>query len=328
MSHHNKAIQAITIQQLSQRFDANETALLARQLEFVRAEVYKVKYSDLIARRFLPVATDIPETANSYTYFVKDTVGKAKIVANATDDLPRIDSSATERDGKVRRIGASYGWDLDELAEAARVGVDLSSQKAQDVREAIERAVDEVLFNGTTTHPSQVGADFGITGIANNADVVSQGIINPAGDPWSTTPTAAEMLTDLNTMVNTIVNANSQAFLPDTILFAPSEYSLLASTPYGVDADSTVLTWFLKNNPYIKQIDQWYRLTGAGAGGTTNRAIIYKRDKSILEAVIPMDFRQEAPQARNLEFIVPCRARCGGVKVYQPAGVRYADFQP
>lgn len=329
MSNHNAVISDMTKRQLAQRFDANETNFLARQLEYVRATAYEVVYPDLKARSFLPIANDIPETADNYVYFVKDKVGKAKIIANATDDLPRIDSMMSERDGKVRRIGDSYGWDLDELAEAARIGIQLSDQKARDAREAIERAIDEVLCLGTTTHPSQVGKDFGITGLLNNADVVAQGIINPANDPWSTTPTAPEMLADLNTMMNTIVNANSQSFLPDTILFAPAQFSLLASTPVGTDNNQmTVLRSFLLNNPYIKNIDQWYRLTGAGAGGTTDRAIIYKRDKSVLEGVVPMDFRQEAPQARNLEFVVPCRARCGGVKIYQPAAVRYADFQP
>ncbi len=329
MLNRNAVIDQISKQQLSTRFDANETSFLARQMEFVRAKTFEIQYPDLKARNLIPIASDIPETADNYVYFVSDTVGKAKIIASGTDDLPRIDSLSSERDGKVRRIGDSYGWDLDEMAEAARVGIPLSDRKSKAAREAIERAIDEVLCLGTTTHPSQVGKDFGITGLLNNADVVAQGIINPANDPWSVTPTAAEMLGDLNTMMNTIVNSNSQAYIPDTILFAPAQFSLLASTPVGADNNQmTVLRSFLMNNPYIKQIDQWYRLTGAGAGGTTDRAVIYKRDPSVLEGVVPMDFRQEAPQARNLEFVVPCRARCGGVKIYQPAAVRYADFQP
>jgi len=329
MKNRNAVINQISQRELSLRFDASDTAFLSRQLEYVRAKTFEVVYPDLKARNYIPIANDIPETADSYVYFVTDTAGKAKIIAKGTDDLPRIDVSASERDGKVRPIGDSYGWELDEMAEAARLGIPLSDKKAKAAREAIERAIDEVLCLGTTTHPSQVGKDFGITGLLNNADVVAQGIINPANDPWSTTPTAAEMLADLNTMMNTIVNANSQAYIPDTILFAPAQFSLLASTPVGTDNNQmTVLKSFLLNNPYIKNIDQWYRLTGAGAGGTTDRAIIYKRDPNVLEGVVPMDFRQEAPQARNLEFVVPCRARCGGVKIYQPGAVRYADFQP
>jgi len=329
MKNRNAVINAMTSQELAKRFDANETAFLTRQLEYVRAKTFEIDYPDLKARSYIPIATDIPESVETYVYFARDRLGKAKIIANGVDDLPRIDVSAAERTGKVRQIGDSYGWDLNEMAEAARLGIPLSEQKATAAREAIEQAIDEVLCLGTTTHPDQIGLNFGITGLLNNADVVSQGIINPAGDPWSTTPTAAEMLLDLNTMMNTIVNANSQKYIPDTILFAPAQFSLLATTSVGTDANQmTVLRSFLLNNPYIKTIDQWYRLTGAGAGGTTDRAIIFKKDPSVLEAVVPMEFRQEAPQARNLEFVVPCRARCGGVKVYKPAAIRYADFQP
>ena len=36
--------------------------------------------------------------------------------------------------------------------------------------------------------------------------------------------------------------------------------------------------------------------------------------------------RAVAVQARTLEFIVPCQARCGGVKIYQPSAMRYVDF--
>ena len=87
----------------------------------------------------------------------------------------------------------------------------------------------------------------------------------------------------------------------------------------------TILRSFLANNPYIRNIDQWYRLDGAGAGGK-NRGIVYKRDPMVLEGVVPLDFEQLPPQARNLEFVVPCQARCGGVKIYQPSAMRYVDF--
>lgn len=331
MKNRNAVISQITEQELSRRFDANDTLFLARQIEYVRAKTFGVVYPDLKARNLIPIATDIPESVETYVYMVSDTVGKAAIVAIGTDDLPRIDVLASERTGKVRQIGDSYGWSLNEMAEAARLNIPLSERKATAAREAIERAIDEVLSSGTTSHPKDVGKNYGITGLINNADVVAQGIINPANDPWSTSPTAGKMLADLNTMMNTIVNSNNQAYIPDTILFAPSEFAILASTPVGTDNNQmTVLNSFLLNNPYIKNVDQWYRLTGAGsgAGGATNRAVVYKRDPSVLEGVVPMDFRAEAPQARNLEFVVPCRARCGGVSIYQPAAVRYVDFIP
>jgi hypothetical protein len=180
-----------------------------------------------------------------------------------------------------------------------------------------------MLFNGRdSTQPS---VDWGVTGIANNADVVAQGIISPVNDPWTMSTDPALILADLNTIVGAVVTGSNQRWIPDTLLFAPREFDIIAQKPVGIDNQVTILRSFLANNPYIRNVDQWYRLTGAGAGGT-NRAICYLRSPDVLEGVMPMDFEQLAPQARNLEFVVPCQGRVGGVKVYQPAAMRYADF--
>ena len=309
--------------ELAARFDANETAFLARQIEFVRTKVYEVQYAELLAKRFMPLATDIPASAETYVYYVYDVAGRAKVIAHATDDLPRVDAQAAERTGKVRTVGDSYGWDINSMREAARVQLPLTDMKARAARRAIETTIDEMLFNGRDS--TQPAVDWGVTGIANNPDVAAQGLFNPTNDPWTMTTDPALILGDMNGFVSSVVTASNQRWIPDTLLFAPREFEIIAQKPVGVDNQMTILRSFLANNPYIRNVDQWYRLTGAGGGGT-NRAICYARSPDVLEGVMPMDFEQLAPQARNLEFVVPCQGRVGGVKVYQPAAMRYADF--
>jgi hypothetical protein len=53
--------------------------------------------------------------------------------------------------------------------------------------------------------------------------------------------------------------------------------------------------------------------------------VAYLRNPEVLELEIPQDFEQFAPERRNLEFIVNCHARCGGVLVYQPLAMAYMD---
>jgi hypothetical protein len=305
-------------------FDAGASAFLERQLTFVRAKVLETEYEDLIARSFIPIATDIPETADTYAWAVLDSTGKAKVIAAGSDDLPRVDVSAEERTGKVVRVGASYGWELDELAEAARLGIPLLDRKAAAARRAIELEIDNLLATGDTS--SQTNLPF--TGFINNADVEALGIVNPTGDAWTNATTAASILQTLNDMVSEVVTdvANIQKLMPDTILLPTREFMVAAQVKVDTTNDKTVLRSFLENNPFIKNIAPWHKLTLAGAGGTTSRAVIYKRDPLVLEGIVPMDFRQLAPQARNLEMVVPCKGRAGGVKVYHPAAMRYADF--
>jgi hypothetical protein len=302
------------------RFDANDTAWTERQATQVRSKLFEVKYADLKAMDLIPLATDIAAEPGPYVYNVLDMVGEAKVIASGADDLPRVDISTTERSGKVVPIGAAYGWDVFELRKAARLNVPLTERRARSAREAIARQVDKMLASGTTD--SQTG--LGLEGFINNADVTALGI--GVMDHWVLgTTTATVMINEVNAIVNTIVAATSEAWIPDTLVLPTARYTIFASAPYGTDSDSTALTWFLKNNPYIKNVTSWYRLTGAGAS-SKDRMIVYKRSPDVLEGVVPLVFDQEAPQARNLEMVTPCYAFCGGVKVYHPEAMRYADF--
>lgn len=302
------------------RFDANDTAWTERQATQIRSKLFEVKYADLKAMELIPLATDIAAEPGPYVYNVLDMVGEAKVIAAGSDDLPRVDISTTERSGKVVPIGAAYGWDVFEIRKSARLNVPLSERRARSAREAIARQVDKMLASGTTD--SQTG--LGLEGFINNADVTALGIA--VMDHWVLgTTTAVQMINEVNAVVNTIVSATSEAWIPDTVVLPTGRFTIFASAPYGTDADSTALTWFLKNNPYIKNVTSWHRLTGAGAS-SKDRAIVYKRSPDVLEGVVPLIFEQEAPQARNLEMVTPCYAFCGGVKTYHPEAMRYADF--
>ncbi len=312
--------------ELSSRFDAQETAFLERQLTQVRQQVYTVQYAELLGRSLLPVATDIAPTADTYVYGVYDRKGRARIAANGVDDIPRIDLVAFEVTGKVRNVEAAYGWDINSMREAARLGMDLPMMKANAAKAAIETAIDEMLAFGDlslSTGQSNVGC----AGLINNADVISQGIVTASFTTSFAGLTADQQIANLNQIANVAVNATSQRWLTDTLAVSPAIYNTAASTPRSSTSDTSVLNWFKQNNPYVKNVVQWYRLTGAGVGGK-DRAIAFKRDPLVLEAVIPLEFEALPPQPTNFEFVVPCWARCGGVKIYQPPAVRYVDYTP
>lgn len=302
------------------RFDANETAFVEREATQIRAKIFEVIYAELMAQKLIPLATDISPDVNQYVYFVLDTVGEARIIANGSDDIPRIDVSKTERTGIVRTLAAAFGWELFEMRLAAKMGAPLNQQRADAARKAIARQIDKLLSTGQTD--SQSGLQ--MEGILNNTDITNLGIV--PGILWVLgTTTPAVMLATLNGAAQTIVAATNQTYIPDTIVLPTGPYGVISQTPYGLDSDKTVLQWFLANNPYIKSVVQWYRGNGAGAAAA-NRGVVYKRDPEVLEGVVPLQFESLPPQARNLEMLVNCVARCGGTKVYHPEACRYIDF--
>jgi hypothetical protein len=314
-------------QRLVEHFDANETAFLQRQLEQVRAKTFEVEYPELRARSFFPLASDIAPSAETYVYFVYDKTGHAKVIANGVDDLPRVETHVTERTGKVRSLGDSYGWNIVEMREAARLNVPLRDQKAMAASYFIAKLTDTLLATGKDPNMDATSATaLGIPGFINNADIAGGGDARVVAlTHVNASTTGAVQLANLNKLAVAVPNGSSNLYYADTIILPTAEYNLAATTRMNDFDSRTVLQAFLAGNPWIKTVEWWLSLNGAGATAK-NRAVAYKRDPGVLEAVVPQEFEQLPPQERNLEFVINCHARCGGVKVYKPLACVYGDF--
>lgn len=313
---------------LGKRLDANETSFLNRQIEFVRSKVFEKRYANLLARRFIPQATDIPDWVTVVVEVTYDLFGVAKIVANnaASHDFPRSDTIATEGSYKVASLGSSYGFNLTELRQARALGVPLEVRRSGAARRSIEAGIDELLFAGTLTQAGQLTTGF--TGLANNSSVPV--IVSGAtGLSWAGS-TAKLIMADLNSLIITPEQTTKQIYRPNQILLAEREYDIINTTYFNDFSEKTILQAFLSNNPGVS-VDKWYRLTGAGVaagslGSNLNRCISYLRDPEVVESILPLDFEQFAPQLRNLETVVNCHARCGGVQWHQPKAACYMDL--
>lgn len=309
-------------------FDANETIFLERELTQLRQKIFTVMFPESIARTLAPKATDIAPSAETYAFKVYRPVGQAEIIAYKSGELPRVDLVADEVLGKVRPLGAAYGWDINELREAARLQLQLSEVKARTAKEAIERGIDELLAFGTLTDAGGTNRPaIGLNGMVNNSLVISQGIT--AGTAWTSASDPADMLTDLNAMATSVSAASTNVFSTNAILLPLAYYNLANTMPWSALTGDSVLTVFKRNNPQIQSVTPWYKLdnvTTAQGGNNKPRGIAYQKDPMVAEIVIPQEYEQFPPEMRGLTFVVPCHARCGGTKVYQPLGMKYVDF--
>lgn len=298
--------------------DAAEQAFFARQLEEIRARTYDVKLVELKARMLIPVDNSAPPGADAVTYRQFTASGLAKIIASYADDLPRADVFGKEFHVNVKSIGASYGYNIQEIRAAQMAGLPLEQRRANAARRAVEEKIDLIAQTGDTAT--------GLLGLLNQTSALSYTIPNGASNSQAwTSKTPSEILADMNGIVNYIVQQTVDVEHPDTLLLPIAQYTLVAVTPFSAQNASnvTILEMFLKNNPWVSEVEPWYPLKGAASGA--DRMVAYKRDPDHLMLVIPQEFEQFPPQQRNLEFVIPCHARCAGVQVPYPLSIAYGD---
>ena len=294
-------------------FRMDEAGLfLERQLEFIRPQVFEVTYADIKYPTLLPVTSEAGPGAQTFTFRIMDSTGEFKLIADAADDLPRADISQTEKSINIRSFGGSFGYTVQELRAAQMANIALEQRRAAAVRRAYEEKVEDLAFFGEST--------VGLSGFFNNStvDVV-------AADKWFSTATAQEMLELLNYGVTAIINASKMKEQPDTILMAWEDYNKVSTTRNSDSSDVTVLEYFLRTNPYIRNVEPINQLDADNSVLNTNRMVVYKRDPEKVQLHVPQPLELFPPQQRGLEFIVPAHARVGGVALYYPKSVIYVQ---
>ncbi len=297
--------------------DAPENIYFGDQIRAVKGRAYDIKFPNLKGRTLVPVDTEIDNATNVITYRQFTAVGVAKIIASYADDLPRADIAGKEFSSTVKSIGASYGYNIQEIRTARKAGIPLPQRKANAARRAIEERIDAIIAAGDAAN--------NLLGLLNQPNALLYTVADGAGgDSTWDTKTPAEILRDLHGIAQFQVDTTRAQETPDTLLLPPSRYGFIATTYLSETNNQTILQAFLQTSPYFRNVDQWAPLETAGAGGV-KRMVSYRRDPDAIQFPVPQDFEQFEEERRGLELVVPCHARVGGVVVYYPFSMCYGD---
>lgn len=304
------------------RIDSAETAFFLRQLTYIKAKTYDTKYKNLVAMQIFPVSSEAGIGAEEYLYRKFSMTGFAKIIADYAQDFPRVDVYGEEVTGKIRSIGDSYGYSIQEIRRSQMTGTQLDIKRAKAARRAIEEKIDDIAWNGDENYGLQGFIDYpGITEYETpNGD---------GGTPEWTTKTSLEILADLNGLLSAIWVTTNMVERPDTIILPPAQFFYINTQPMGSTADGqftdkTILQWFKDNHPEITSILPVNELAGAGAD-ESDRMMAFTRDEDHVTFEIPQMFEQFDPQYKGMSLEIPCHARCGGISIYYPLSVAFAD---
>jgi len=319
------------------RQDAQETAIFARQLEYIYTQTYDILYPDLKARTLIPVDTRVPTGADSFTYTQFDKLGEAKIVHNYSQDFP--DASIVGKQFKqgIVSLGDSYQYTIQDMRAAAMAGLPLEARKAATARWVMEKKLELLAAQGDSAT--------NLYGLANAPNIqqttkVSQNNAGSTSATWASlisdalgkgniTAVAQEIAKDVLQMGKDIFTNTKGVHYGDTLVLSTPMYGVLASTPMAPQFGQsvTLLDYLLELDPWLKTVEFWPYLDTvanlAPTPGTSGHglAMRYQKDPTVLALIISQEFEQFAPQPRNMSFIVPCHMRTGAVEVRYPKAV-------
>lgn len=306
----------IRFDSLAHRFDANETAFFARQLESIEETLYEFKQGELKYREFIPVSNRDNPGAMNITYRMFDKVGMAVVIAHYADDLPRADIFGREYTQPVKSLGTSVGFNTQELRAAAMAGIDLDSGKAVAARRAIRVKESGIAWNGDVQS--------GLLGLLSNENIPTLATLTGVGGFTWALKTALEIISDIGIMVSTVRSQSLGVHNADTLLLPIDQYNIL-STRIVPNTQVTILQWILNNSALGLTTIDWLptELDNAFVSGTKDGAICYERSSEILEQRIPMELDMLPVQEKGLELIIPGESRHGGVVVRYPLGMLF-----
>lgn len=324
----NSAIPAAIMASEGTRFDSVDqtSVFFARELDYVKSQSYDVEYPELTALQLFPISSEADPGAETVTYYTYDKQGLAKVIDNYSTDLPRADVDGKPSYAKIKSIGASYGYSVQEMRASKLAGKGLDTRKAESARYAVDNMINKIAWAGDATS--------GLMGVLSQGQSIPFYTIGAGATTNKTKWTekdADEILNDINGMAKQVAKTTKNVERPDT-LCVPADVYMDIATRRIPHTETTVLSFLLEHSPYIKNIVSTAELDadspetnpyaegapGVSANAGVGVAFLFKNDARKLSLENPLPYIQHNIQIHNLETTVPCEARTAGVIVYYP----------
>ncbi|RKI90440.1 DUF2184 domain-containing protein [Parablautia intestinalis] len=293
------------------------SVFFARELDYVKAQTYDIVHPEMTALSLFPVSNEVPEGAESFTYYSYDRTGLATIINNYATDLPRADVKGKPVTGYVKSIGDSYGYSVQELRASKMTGKSLDVRKGESARYAADYLINKLAWMG-----SKENNLIGILSEENDIPkfVLSTVMVDGEEKTEFCYKNADQILEDLNNMQKYVSQITKNVEKPDTLVLPAHVYIDLATRRIP-DTDTTILKFLMDNAPYLKEIREANELqadsTDMNPTGS-NVGLLYTNSEKKMTLEIPMPFLQHTLQENGLEIVIPCEERVAGMVIYYP----------
>lgn len=300
----------------------DDAFFFARNLEFVRNKIFQPEYAELklINGGVIPLNTSIPEGAESDTYDVLDSTGQAKIISDFADDIPTVEVFGNQYTNKIRSVSSAYIYSVQDMRRDSMLGKDGHSviiNKALAARKSVDQTLEKLLGFGDT--------NFGITGMFNNPNVSSIAVASTGtgSSPLWTTKTAKQILDDVDTAINDMVDASNGSEMPTHMLLDHTSYSLIRTKVLDATNYSGMSVLKYITEQFGLEVDWMQQLKNGFLSSTASGFVLYNKSIEKVEGIIPLRLKVHAPQIKNLATKNIVEARCGGTRVFFPKSLSY-----
>lgn len=291
--------------------DAAESAFFKRELEYILPELFEFTFAKINARRVFPIDRSAGPAAETILFRQITKSGIAKVISDYANDIPLVNMEVEEFTGNVRSIAIAALWSIQEIRAAVKAGRPLDREQAEAARETILRLENQIAFQGDATN--------GLVGMFTDPNIPR----TAGAGVWSAA-TPADILADMNLAANAIPETTGDMEEPGTLLVPTPQFNIIAEDNAAMGTDTTILRYFLNNNPYISEVMRVRELTGAGAGGV-DVIVAYDRNPRKLRMHVPLDLEQHAPQEKDLAIKTIYHSRTGGVQVIKPLSLHIVE---
>jgi hypothetical protein len=301
------------------RADAPNIPIFSQQLEYIYTTVYEQEYAELPMANgeVLPIDTEVPNTAETYSYMTLTASGLAKMGnVYAMRDIPRVSLSGTKEVGNVVAILNCYGFSIQDMRIAAAVpqGGRLEAALPKAARRAHEEIQNTVGWWGDTKHK--------LKGLITHPNVpVDYAPNGTLGSPLWTSKDFLEIFTDI---VMTIEGVAERTYGRETVthVYLPRKYRKVLKLKMITNTNIT-LEKHIRDEygdiqfHYVNELDATHPKNLIGK----NIMIALNQDRDAASLVMPQIFEQFDPQWYGLEWLTVCHSRFGGVKMPRPYSV-------
>jgi hypothetical protein len=174
-------------------------------------------------------------------------------------------------------------------------------------------------------------------GLVNATDRVTTGFVADGAattTEW-TTKTPAEILEDINTLLNACYAAAGYAICPSKLLLPPSQFGYITTQTVSTAGNISILKYVAENcianqlngRPLDIKPLKWLVGRGEVAGSpavATDRMVCYTQDK--IRVRFPLVPIQRTPvEYRSISHLTTYFGKLGVLEIVYPEAIRYAD---
>lgn len=302
----DQALRQIDADGRNDTFSANAGFHLARDLEFIHAEVLTEQFPMPKAMELFDVDESIPVGAITHTIRRQYEHGEARVYRGGGSRIPRVGLQQREETWPIRHLVCGYGWDIFEAAASQFAQSGLLQSLARVARDAILELANRIWWG-----LDSVGAIHGLYGVLDYPWLPKKDIAT--GFSRATVVANPDtILGELHDLVNFPHQTSKSVFQPNTLVMTNRVHDVLSSVRFAAGSDTTILEHFLRNSAHIERVEIAWELEDAGGTGVDG-ILAYRRDQRGIQLVMPQGVTQLPVQVNGLESEVINYASIGGV---------------